>query len=126
MTRRVAMSTEAPEAAGTRALRISEVAERVGVSASTVRLWEQRFSTAAPTRTGGGHRRYGEADVMRLIALRDLIEQGHRPGAAAKTLAAGGGVATELVLATCRAILHASSIAAVTSALEAFVHSVGG
>ena len=32
----------------------------------------------------------------------------------------------ELVLATCRAVLHAPSIAAVTKALEAFVHSIGG
>lgn len=63
--------------AETRSLRIGEVAERVGVTARTIRYYEELgLLGAEPTRAKGAHRLYGEVDVARLqelIRLRDLL-----------------------------------------------------
>ena len=60
-----------------RALRIGEVAERVGVTTRTIRYYEERGLLGYdPSRTKGAHRAYTEADVVRLqelIRLRDLL-----------------------------------------------------
>jgi DNA-binding transcriptional MerR regulator len=57
--------------------RIGQVAERVGVTARTIRYYEELglLGTTAP-RTKGAHRLYTEADVAQLeelIVLRDLL-----------------------------------------------------
>ena len=59
------------------ALRIGEVADRVGVTTRTIRYYEERglLGTSAG-RVKGRHRLYEEADVIRLqelIRLRDLL-----------------------------------------------------
>jgi DNA-binding transcriptional MerR regulator len=36
---------------------ISEAATALGVTAPTLRSWEDRYALVAPTRTAGGHRR---------------------------------------------------------------------
>jgi len=63
-------------AAGT-ALRIGEVAQRVGVTARTIRYYEELgLLGSGSTRDKGAHRTYAEADVARLqelIRLRDLL-----------------------------------------------------
>ena len=63
--------------AADRALRIGEVAARVGVTPRTIRYDEERgVLTAAAQRSKGSHRLYTEADVTRLdelIALRDAL-----------------------------------------------------
>lgn len=54
-------------------LAIREVAERTGLAAGTIRMWEQRYGFPAPARTTSGYRSYTEADVellRRVIALR--------------------------------------------------------
>jgi DNA-binding transcriptional MerR regulator len=60
-----------------RALRIGEVAERVGVTTRTIRYYEERGLLGHdPSRSKGEHRAYTEADVIRLqelIRLRDLL-----------------------------------------------------
>ncbi|HVU78236.1 MAG TPA: MerR family transcriptional regulator [Gaiellaceae bacterium] len=60
-----------------RAMRIGEVAERAGVTARTIRYYEERGLLGHPgTREKGEHRVYTEADVVRLqelIRLRDLL-----------------------------------------------------
>jgi MerR family transcriptional regulator, repressor of the yfmOP operon len=60
-----------------RALRIGEVAERVGVTTRTIRYYEERgLLGPAAGRVKGAHRLYTEADVTRLqelIRLRDLL-----------------------------------------------------
>ena len=60
-----------------RALRIGEVADRVGVTTRTIRYYEELgLLGAASKRTKGAHRTYTEADVARLrelIRLRDLL-----------------------------------------------------
>ena len=59
------------------ALRIGEVADRVGVTTRTIRYYEERGLLGAESdRAKGAHRLYDEADVVRLqelIRLRDLL-----------------------------------------------------
>ena len=59
------------------ALRIGEVAERVGVTTRTIRYYEERGLLGRESdRAKGAHRLYDEADVIRLqelIRLRDLL-----------------------------------------------------
>ena len=59
------------------ALRIGEVAQRVGVTPRTIRYYEELGLLASgSTRDKGAHRTYAEADVGRLqelIRLRDLL-----------------------------------------------------
>lgn len=49
-------------------LSISELAERTGVPAATLRSWEARYGAPYPRRLAGGRRRYAEDDVT-------LVEQ---------------------------------------------------
>ena len=48
-------------------MRISELAERVGVPTSTVRYYERIGLVGAPSRTGSGYRAYDEESVTRLL-----------------------------------------------------------
>ncbi len=54
-------------------LRIGDVARRMGVSASVLRLWE-RQGLVRPSRSPGGYRLYGEGDMTRLREIRDMRE----------------------------------------------------
>ena len=105
--------------------RVGEVAERLGVSPSTIRLWEERYGLPTAARTPGGHRRYSEDDVEQLTALRDLVERGHALGRGGQ---GGGGRAAvlETVLAATRAVLRARTVREVTHALVAYVRVAGG
>jgi DICT domain-containing protein len=47
-------------------LAIKDVAERTGIAAGTIRMWEQRYGFPVPTRTASGYRRYGDGDVEAL------------------------------------------------------------
>ena len=58
------------------ALRIGEVAQRVGVTTRTIRYYEELGLLGSGEREKGAHRSYAEADVARLqelIRLRDLL-----------------------------------------------------
>ena len=52
-------------------LPIREVAERTGLAAGTIRMWEQRYGFPEPARTAAGYRLYSDADVE---ALRRVVE----------------------------------------------------
>ncbi|MEY3020291.1 MAG: hypothetical protein RLZZ272_1275 [Actinomycetota bacterium] len=65
------------------ALGIGELARRTGVPVATLRAWEARYDLLDPERTEGGHRRYSEDDVARVLAVVGLVERGWAPGAAA-------------------------------------------
>jgi DNA-binding transcriptional MerR regulator len=54
------MSPELPFA---QPLTISDLAQRTGVSAATLRAWETRHGFPTPSRRQSGHRRYDERDV---------------------------------------------------------------
>jgi DICT domain-containing protein len=54
-------------------LAIKDVAERTGIAAGTIRMWEQRHGFPTPGRTASGYRRYTEDDVealRKVVALR--------------------------------------------------------
>jgi DNA-binding transcriptional MerR regulator len=72
---------------------IGEVAHRTGVTVPTLRAWERRYKLLRPVRTAGGHRRYSEQDVQRVLALLDLTAQGWAVAAAARRVADQGSAA---------------------------------
>ena len=51
-------------------LTVGQLASRTGVRADTVRYYEREGLLPIPQRTGGEHRRYGRADVDRLLFIR--------------------------------------------------------
>ena len=56
------------------AMRIGELAAKVGVSTHVLRAWESRYGLLRPVRSAGGYRLYGHEDerrVREVIALRD-------------------------------------------------------
>jgi DNA-binding transcriptional MerR regulator len=60
---------------GQRTLRIGEVARRLGVTARTIRYYEEiGLLPAAGERAGGAHRAYVEADVERIAEILRLKE----------------------------------------------------
>ncbi|MDQ3642908.1 MAG: MerR family transcriptional regulator [Actinomycetota bacterium] len=70
-----------------KAMSIGELAQRTGVPVATIRTWEQRYDLPAPARSEGGHRRYGAEDLLRITAVRKLVDQGATVSAAAKRVA---------------------------------------
>jgi MerR family transcriptional regulator/heat shock protein HspR len=54
---------------------ISVASELTGISQQTLRLYEQR-GLLSPTRTGGGTRRYSDADLERLRQITELVGEG--------------------------------------------------
>ncbi len=62
------------------ALRPAEVAERLGISAATLRRWSSRFGEFLELgeggQDGGTHRRYSPGDVATLARVQELLEQG--------------------------------------------------
>jgi len=57
--------------------RILSVYRLTGVSPDTIRKWEQRYGVVKPRRDKRGVRRYSDADVERLRALRHVTELGY-------------------------------------------------
>src|SRR3954452_15354013 len=51
-------------------LAIKDVAERTGIAAGTIRMWEQRYGFPVPHRTASGYRRYHPDDVETLRRVR--------------------------------------------------------
>jgi MerR family transcriptional regulator/heat shock protein HspR len=54
---------------------ISVAAELAGVHPQTLRIYERK-GLVDPARTGGGSRRYSEADIDRLRRIQDLTNEG--------------------------------------------------
>ncbi len=67
--------------------KISEVAEMIGLPASTLRFWESRFTIISPRRNRSGIRFYTPADVEKLRMVAYLVkEKGLRLEAAEEEL----------------------------------------
>lgn len=64
-------------------LSVGEVAARLGVAPSTVRMWGQRYGLMSSSRSTGGHRRYTEADVEQLQRMHQAVIAGVSPATAA-------------------------------------------
>ena len=71
---------------------VSGAARQLGIPAATLRTWERRHGIGPSGRSAGGHRRYTGDDLIRLRAMRTLVQTGVPPAQAAglATLAAGG------------------------------------
>lgn len=63
---------------------IQVTAERTGLSAHVIRMWERRYGAVSPQRTESGRRLYSDAEVARLGMLRRLTEEGHSIGHVAR------------------------------------------
>ena len=59
-------------------LTVGQLASRTGVRTNTVRFYEREGLLPVPQRTGGDHRRYGRADVDRLLFIRGAQRLGLR------------------------------------------------
>ncbi len=57
-------------------LTTAQLAERTGMSAGTLRMWEARYGFPSPVRRPGGHHRYSARDVEVVRAVLRLREQG--------------------------------------------------
>lgn len=59
-------------------LTVGQLASRIGVRADTIRYYERAGLLPSPRRTEGEHRRYGPADVDRLLFIRGAQRLGLR------------------------------------------------
>jgi DNA-binding transcriptional MerR regulator len=73
-------------------VRISELAERVGVPSSTVRFYERIGLVAAPARTPSGYRDYDESAAARLLFVTRARRMGLTCEQIAEVLPAWDGV----------------------------------
>ncbi|HTK62074.1 MAG TPA: MerR family transcriptional regulator [Pseudonocardia sp.] len=64
--------------------RAGAVAARLGVAASTLRSWNQRYDLGPSGHRSGRHRRYTTADLARLEHMRALVAAGVAPAEAAR------------------------------------------
>jgi DICT domain-containing protein len=70
-------------------LTTTQLAERTGVPAATLRMWEARHGFPSPARLAGGHRRYTERDVELVRAVVRLRQEGLSLGAGIDRAQAG-------------------------------------
>jgi hypothetical protein len=63
-------------------LTLKAVSRRTGIPAATLRTWERRYGFVRPARSASGYRRYGEVEILRILRVKHLREQGVRIGEA--------------------------------------------
>jgi DNA-binding transcriptional MerR regulator len=56
---------------------IGAVTKMTGLSSHTLRKWESRHHVVTPTRSDSGRRLYSQAQIDRLVLLRELVDRGH-------------------------------------------------
>ncbi len=61
-------------------LNIGAVERDTGLSKDTLRMWERRYAFPSPARDRHGERAYPAAQVEKLRLIKQLMEQGYRPG----------------------------------------------
>jgi DICT domain-containing protein len=97
-------------------LKIKDVAERTGVAAATIRMWEQRYGFPEPDRTPAGYRLYTQADVEAIRTVVALRRRGLSvPAAIERARAAGVADLTAGASAPLPDDLHPSIYAAVAA-----------
>ncbi len=101
-------------------LSVGEVAARLGVSPSAVRMWGTRYGLVASARSEGGHRRYTPEDVALLSAVHEAVLSGTDPaaaadrsswGAAARRLARAGALPGAVALAAVAVLWRLGDVA---------------
>jgi transposase-like protein len=73
-------------------LSVAAVARRLGVAPSTLRTWDRRYGLGPSSHRAGSHRRYGAADLERLVVMRRLTLDGVQPAEAARIAMSDPGV----------------------------------
>ncbi len=63
---------------------IKAVAQRTGLTAHVIRVWEKRYGAVKPGRTGTNRRLYSDEELERLSLLRDVTRGGHSISAVAQ------------------------------------------
>jgi len=59
---------------------IGNVSRIAGIPKDLLRMWERRYNYPKPERDTNGDRIYSSEQLDKLIAIRQLVEQGKRPG----------------------------------------------
>jgi MerR family transcriptional regulator, light-induced transcriptional regulator len=72
-------------------LAIKDVAERTGIAAGTIRMWEQRYGFPEPQRLPSGYRRYAPEDVETLRRVQAYRRRGLSVSAAIARARETGG-----------------------------------
>lgn len=57
---------------------INVAARRAGLTAHVIRAWERRYQAITPNRSATARRLYSDAEVQRLVLLRQAVDLGHR------------------------------------------------
>lgn len=57
---------------------ISQLAQFSGIKAHTIRMWEQRYHALKPQRSEGNTRYYDNSQLMRLLNIVSLMDEGHK------------------------------------------------
>jgi DNA-binding transcriptional MerR regulator len=65
---------------------IGAVERMLGIPASTVRNWEERYGLVKPERSGGGHRLYTRTQVEQLRFVKERVDGGVQPAEAHRLL----------------------------------------
>ena len=73
-------STNGPQGPETPRHSIAVVSRRTGVNQLLLRAWERRYGVIVPGRTATGRRLYSDADLEKLLLLRQLTDADHRIG----------------------------------------------
>jgi methanogenic corrinoid protein MtbC1 len=59
---------------------ISDVSRISGIPKDLLRMWERRYKYPKPTRNDNGDRIYTDEELNKLVLIRQLVDQGRRPG----------------------------------------------
>ena len=59
---------------------ISDVSRIAGIPKDLLRMWERRYAYPKPERDVNGDRVYTDEELNKLIVIRQLVDQGRRPG----------------------------------------------
>lgn len=59
---------------------ISDVSRIAGIPKDLLRMWERRYGYPRPARDTNGDRVYSDEQLDKLIVIRQLVDQGRRPG----------------------------------------------
>jgi len=66
-------------AADVKGIGIGAIAQEIGVTKDTLRVWERRYDFPQPMRSAGGERLYPQEQVSKLRLVMRLLDVGHRP-----------------------------------------------
>ncbi|MDR5736875.1 MULTISPECIES: MerR family transcriptional regulator [unclassified Caballeronia] len=58
---------------------IGAIAQEIGLTKDTLRVWERRYGFPQPLRSPGGERLYPQEQVSKLRLVKRLLDAGHRP-----------------------------------------------